>query len=129
LGGLCAFAAGLALQKLCCFDDWLHLRTGQLIWETGAVPRVDLYSYTLPGEPWVDVYWLFQLGLHGLYALGGHAVASDLFPVRRGAGEYAELMSLVGQARFYDAVGHPLRAQDALEETRRRYPRWFSAAD
>ena len=69
---LLAFAAALSLQKIRTYDYWMHLRTGALIAESGQVPRVDPYSYTLPGEPWVDVYWLFQLGLHGLYSLGGH---------------------------------------------------------
>lgn len=67
-----AFAAALAFQKIRSLDYWMHLRTGRLIWETGAVPPVDPYSYTLPGEPWVDIYWLFQLALHGLHELGGH---------------------------------------------------------
>jgi len=67
-----AFTAALAIQKIRSLDYWMHLRTGRLIWETGAVPSVDPYSYTLPGEPWVDIYWLFQLALHGLHALGGH---------------------------------------------------------
>jgi hypothetical protein len=67
-----AFTLALSLQKIRSLDYWMHLRTGRLIWEGAAVPSVDPYSYTLPGTPWVDVYWLFQLGLHGLHALGGH---------------------------------------------------------
>jgi len=71
--GLFVFAGALALQKIRSLDYWMHLRTGRLIWETGGVPSVDPYSYSLPGEPWVDIYWLFQLGLHGVHTLGGHA--------------------------------------------------------
>jgi hypothetical protein len=68
-----AFGASLSLQRIRTFDYWWHLRTGQLIAETGAVPRVDPYTYTVPGAPWVDIHWLHQLGLHALHSLGGHA--------------------------------------------------------
>src|SRR5580698_7861486 len=61
---------------LCCspmadFDIWWHLRTGQLIVETGAVPRVDLFTYTNATRPWIDVAWLYEVGVALLYRLGG----------------------------------------------------------
>ena len=68
-----SLAAALAFQDLRAFDYWWHLRTGQLIAETGAVPKVDPYSYTVPGARWVDIHWLHQLGTWGAYQLGGHA--------------------------------------------------------
>jgi len=67
-----ALGAAIGLAPLLSFDYWWHLRTGQLIVETGAVPRVDPYSYTAAGARWIDTHWLFQLALHGLYQLGGH---------------------------------------------------------
>ena len=70
---LLAFAASLSLQDIQSFDYWWHLRTGQLIAETGAVPRADPYTFTVPGARWIDIHWLHQLGLYGLHALGGHA--------------------------------------------------------
>jgi tetratricopeptide (TPR) repeat protein len=68
------FALGgvLGLQKIRTFDYWWHLRTGQLIAETGTVPGQDVYTYTVPGHRWIDIHWLFQLGLYGVEALGGH---------------------------------------------------------
>jgi len=54
-------------------DYFWHLRTGALIADTGAVPQVDPYSYSATGARWIDLHWLFQLGLHQLYELGGHA--------------------------------------------------------
>jgi hypothetical protein len=70
---LIALTAAFCLQKIRSYDYWWHLRTGQLIAETGAVPRVDPYSYTAPGSTWIDVHWLFQLALNAVYSLGGHA--------------------------------------------------------
>jgi hypothetical protein len=45
-------------------DYWLHVRTGQYIAESGAVPRADLYSYTIAGQPWVAHEWLTELLLY-----------------------------------------------------------------
>jgi hypothetical protein len=70
---LFALAAALALQRIQSADYWWLLRTGQLIAETGSVPRADGYTFTVAGERWVDIHWLFQLGLWGLFRLGGHA--------------------------------------------------------
>jgi hypothetical protein len=75
-GTLLALAAGLTLQRIQSADYWWHLRTGQLIAETGAVPKADPYTFTVAGSPWVDIHWLFQLGLWRLYGLGGHVAVS-----------------------------------------------------
>jgi hypothetical protein len=53
------------------FDVWWHLRSGQLILERGAVPRVDLFTYTNSDRPWIDLYWLFQIVIALLYRVGG----------------------------------------------------------
>jgi hypothetical protein len=80
---LFALAAALALQRILSLDYWWLLRTGQLIAETGSVPRTDDYTFTVAGERWVDIHWLFQLGLWGLFRLGGHAaiVLGKLAPI------------------------------------------------
>lgn len=72
LGAIGLLAAIVGLEPVRSFDYWWHLRTGQLIAETGAVPFHDPYTYTVPGARWIDMHWAFQLGLHGLYRLGGH---------------------------------------------------------
>ncbi len=71
-GALFLFAALLALQQIRSFDYWWHLRTGQWIVENGRVPQLDPYTYTVEGQRWIDVHWLHQLGLYGVYRLGGH---------------------------------------------------------
>jgi hypothetical protein len=70
---LLVLAAMLTLQDIRSLDYWWHLRAGRLIAETGAVPRHDPFTYTVPGARWIDIHWLFQLGLHRVFALGGHA--------------------------------------------------------
>jgi len=69
---LLALGFALGLQKIRTFDYWWQLRTGALIVETGEVPKHDVFTYTVPGARYIDIHWLHQLGLHGLYSLGGH---------------------------------------------------------
>ena len=52
-------------------DFWWHLRTGDLIRQSGEVPRVDLYTYTVPENPWIDMQWGFQVLLSHGFERGG----------------------------------------------------------
>jgi hypothetical protein len=52
-------------------DTWWHLKSGQLMWETGQMLRTDPFSYTVAGQPWIDHGWLVQILLWPIYrALG-----------------------------------------------------------
>jgi hypothetical protein len=48
-----------------------HLRTAELILETGVIPRTDGLSWTKAGAPWTDFEWAFEATLGELYRLGG----------------------------------------------------------
>lgn len=48
-----------------------HLRTAEVILETGQIPRTDPLSFTKAGEPWTDFEWAFEATLGELYRLGG----------------------------------------------------------
>ncbi len=72
VAALLALSALLGFQKIRDFDYWWHARTGALIADTGSVPKQDVFTYSVPGNRWIDVHWLFQLGLHGLQEIGGH---------------------------------------------------------
>ncbi len=52
-------------------DFWWHLRTGQIIVETGTIPTTDLFSFTRAGQPWTNQGWLAQVLLYLLYQAGG----------------------------------------------------------
>jgi tetratricopeptide (TPR) repeat protein len=52
-------------------DFHWHLRTGDLIRKTGQIPYVDFYTFTRRGTPWIDLHWVFQLGISWIYELGG----------------------------------------------------------
>ena len=52
-------------------DFYWHLRTGDLIRASGEIPRVDFYTYTRAGSPWIDLHWMFQVGMSWVHDHGG----------------------------------------------------------
>ena len=59
-------------------DMWWHLGAGRAIVTTGRIPYADEFSFTVRGKPWVDVYWLAQVGLYQARLLGGDALLAVL---------------------------------------------------
>ena len=51
-------------------DMWWHLRTGEVIWQSG-IPRQDIFSFTVPHHEWVTHEWLSQLLMWLVYLAGG----------------------------------------------------------
>ena len=52
-------------------DSWWHLRSGQLIWQTGQIWLSDPFSSTAYGAPWPNHEWLTQLIFYAVYAIAG----------------------------------------------------------
>jgi tetratricopeptide (TPR) repeat protein len=52
-------------------DFYWHLRTGDWIRQTGWVPRTDLFTFSRVGVPWIDLHWIFQIGISWVYQQGG----------------------------------------------------------
>jgi hypothetical protein len=98
--------AALQVHRLDDPDTWWHLATGRLIVEQGAVPRVDPFSYTAPGAPWINRQWLFEAALYGSEGLFGESAGPALFA---GALFFAAFLGLYVLAR-------------------RRLPAWAAAA-
>jgi hypothetical protein len=51
-----------------------HLRTAEVILETGRVPRTDPLSFTESGRRWFDYEWGFEATIGELYRFGGLAL-------------------------------------------------------
>lgn len=66
------FALGLMRPSIDPDLGW-HLRTGQLILATHAVPVADVFSFTKAGANWVDQEWLWQVLLATVARLAGTA--------------------------------------------------------
>lgn len=70
-GALFLFAVFICASPLVDPDLWWHLAAGREILQTGFVPRVEAWSWTLAGTPWVDFEWLGQLALATAFRTGG----------------------------------------------------------
>jgi tetratricopeptide (TPR) repeat protein len=52
-------------------DFWWHLKTGDLIRQTGRIPHQDIYTYTVADHAWIDLHWGFQVLLSWGYQHAG----------------------------------------------------------
>ena len=68
---VCALAAAVALHPLIEPDVFWHLASGRWILEHGHVPHGDPFSWVSPGSPWVNLQWLFDVGLVSAWTWGG----------------------------------------------------------
>ena len=53
-------------------DFWWHLKMGEVIVATKSIPRVDVFSFTASGQPFVLQNWLGELIYYGTYMVGGY---------------------------------------------------------
>ena len=60
----------LATREIADPDFWWHLSTGKYILETRSVPRVDVFSGTVAGQPWVAHEWLSEVFIYAIFTLG-----------------------------------------------------------
>src|SRR5262249_24962944 len=69
-----AFASifSLDLAREADIDFWWHLRTGEIIAKSGAIPRTHPFSFTAEGRTWTAHEWLWDLGADRLYEIGGY---------------------------------------------------------
>src|SRR3954447_13056163 len=54
-------------------DTYWHIAVGKWILDNKTFPRVDTYSFTKAGEPWISTSWLAQVLYAGSYAVGDWA--------------------------------------------------------
>lgn len=147
-----ALAALAVLTVRSRFNDpdlWWHLRTGQIMWVTHAIPRTDLLSYTTNQHPWVAHEWLSQLSMYAAWKAGDYTGLMLWFCIVTTAFlviQYASCSLYSGNARvaflgalttwFFATIGLAIRPQMLgytllacelliLHLGRSRDPRWF----
>jgi hypothetical protein len=59
-------------------DFWWHMALGREIVTTGRIPSIDVYSFTMSGQPYpsYQMFWLADVSLYTLYSLGGPALVT-----------------------------------------------------
>ncbi len=92
-------------------DFWWHLRTGQIIVQTGQLPTTDLFSFTAFGQPWINQAWLMQVFYSLVFRAGGLAaiVFSHALLIALG---YSLLLRAL--ARFYGVRAGVIASLGAL---------------
>jgi hypothetical protein len=98
----------IAVRSISDPDFWWHLRAGQLIWETRAVPHADLFSATFAGREWVAHEWLSEVVMYAVHQALGYAGLVVFFALVISAAMW------VAYRRCAAAAGHPYVAGFAL---------------
>jgi len=62
----------LSLRQLSDPDLGFHLKYGRWIVSHHKVPQTDHSTYTVHDHPYIDLHWLFQTALYGVFILGGY---------------------------------------------------------
>ena len=71
-------------------DIWWHLRNAEYLFTHGSFPQVDLFSFTVPGHPWMNHEWLAEVpyllawragGLTGIFGLFLSLLAINLLGI------------------------------------------------
>ena len=103
LPGFCTVVFAVALLNVLFFsqgaqgllrdsDTGWHILNGETILSTGTLPRVDTFSYTHAGQPWVSWEWMSDVllgsahriaGLSGVALLAGFAIALTAWAAAR----------------------------------------------
>jgi len=63
-----AYAFCFGARPLTDPDFWFHLKTGELILQTGVIPRTDPFSFTNFGKLWVAHEWLSGAAFYVIYS-------------------------------------------------------------
>lgn len=59
------------MHPLPTLDFWWHLKIGEIVSTTGEIPRVDLFSFTQAGQPFIHQNWLGEVFYYLTYRAGG----------------------------------------------------------
>ncbi len=80
-----AAAAAFAPQMLWDGDTLWHLTAGDWMWAHHQVTRVDTFSYTALGRPWINLEWLSEVIMAPVHAAGGWSGLQLFFALALGA--------------------------------------------
>lgn len=75
------FAFLFASRPLSDGDFWWHLKTGEYIVRNFSIPRIDFYSFTVPGRHWVAHEWLSEVIFYLVYSRAGFNTLIFIFTV------------------------------------------------
>mgnify|MGYP001558136490 CR=1 FL=1 len=53
-------------------DIGRHIKLGEIIWQTGTVPKINLLSFTASEYPFINHHWLSEVVFYKIYSLGSN---------------------------------------------------------
>src|SRR5437667_1279494 len=93
-----------AIQPVTDPDFWWHVTTGNWILSHHAVPRTDLFTYTVSGHRWITHEWLSEVLLSTLYAVGRLPLESFALGAITAAGFFLLYLAIACRVNFVLAV-------------------------
>lgn len=87
LSGLQSVSSNLSAASRFWFqgDTWWHLAIGKQILLTHTCPRMDIFSFTMTGSPWLAYEWLGEVVMAAAWKIGGLQGLMALLTVLAGA--------------------------------------------
>lgn len=76
-----AFTFLIASRPISDADFWFHLKTGEYVYETGIIPRTEMFSFTHFGHSWVAHGWLSGTVIYAISSWLGFNFLIFLFAV------------------------------------------------
>lgn len=80
-------------------DTGWHIRAGELVLANGRIPRVDVFSFTMEGRPWIAWEWLSDVVMAVAHQLGGLAGVVGLVILLLGATSVCIYKGAVAESR------------------------------
>lgn len=75
---LVSVTASVFFHSVGTSDLFWQMATGEYIARTGSLPDMDIFSYTVPGQPWVNFEWLSEVLLFGIWKVAGYTGLTGL---------------------------------------------------
>jgi hypothetical protein len=100
-----AFAFLFASRPMGDADFWFHLKTGEYFFMTGGAPRMEMYSFTYHGIPWIAHGWLSGVFFYAVWSVAGLKPLIFIF---------ALLVAIAFWIAFKRANSHPFFAGVAV---------------
>jgi hypothetical protein len=69
---------GSLVASISTLDLAYHVRAGEIILDTGALPSPDSFTFTAAGLPWLDQQWAAQAAFAAVFRLGGWALLATI---------------------------------------------------
>jgi len=66
---LVLLVSALSLKLLSDQDTGFHLKAGKWIIENHSFPQKDTFTYTVNNNDYIDLHWLFQIIIYGIYTI------------------------------------------------------------